>query len=146
MKRKCWKMRAALTKSWAKAGIRDSYLLRYHVHVEYRVGREGTSFRLPTQATESQRWSAECEDEGNKVFAELQTVAEMEEVSKRCSPTGTNLLPWYCCPLFQHPSPHFSSRSLSVLDSGKRSPYLRQLRVNSRDAVRLFHRPGTRSP
>jgi len=60
----------------------------------------------------------------NKVFAELQTVAEMEEVSKRVFPDWFEPTPLVLPPIIPASKSTLlkSKPLLSVLDSGKHSP------------------------
>lgn len=145
-------MRPALAKSWAKAGIRDSYLsylqnlLRYHVlamqNIELEEKEQVSAFQLKhknfyIQCLQEQLslrdnviddmekvQSVKTSTKANKAFAELQTVAEMEEVSKRVFPDWYEPTPLVLPPIMPASKSTIlkSKPLLSVLDSGKRSP------------------------
>jgi kinesin family protein 18/19 len=147
-------MRAVLAKSWAKAGIRDSYLsylqnlLRYHVlamqNIELEEKEQVSAFQLKhknfyIQCLQEQLslrdtliddmekvQSVKASTKANKAFAELQTVVEMEEVSKRVFPEWYEPAPLVLPPISKIPVSRStilkSKPLLSVIDSGKRSP------------------------
>lgn len=147
-------MRSKLQKSWVKAGIQDNYLtylqnlLRYHVltmqNIELEEKEQVTAYQLKhknfyIQCLQEQLSLRETviDDMGKvhvgknsvkaaKALAEMQTVAEIEEVSKQVFPEWFEPAPLILPPISSmHASKSTIIKSkpqIAVLDSGKRSP------------------------